>query len=234
MDFGKALTFMFQDPNWVAKLGIGILVTLAGIVFSPVLIGFVAIFILMGYSLDVVRNVLDGKEYPLPEWQDWSGFFVRGLKLFGAQIVWALPIILLAIPVGIGSALTSGQNQSAGVIAIGALFLAGGIGLTILYGIFMALLYPAIYVRLARTDRFAAALDVGKLWSFTVANIGNVIIALLLTMVTGLIAAILSPLGLLAFIIGVVVTVLFASFWQMLVQVHLYGQVGALSKTPIA
>lgn len=68
-------------------------------------------------------------------------------------------------------------------------------------------------------------------WGFTLANIGNVIIALLPTIVTGLIAAILAPLGLLAFIIGVPVTVLFASFWQMLVQVHLYGQVGALSKT---
>lgn len=68
-------------------------------------------------------------------------------------------------------------------------------------------------------------------WGFTLANIGNVIIALLPTIVTGLIAAILAPLGLLAFIIGVLVTVLFASFWQTLVQVHLYGQVGALSKT---
>jgi len=56
MDFGKALTFMFQDPNWVAKLGIGILVTLAGIVFSPVLIGFVAVFVLTGYTIDVVRS----------------------------------------------------------------------------------------------------------------------------------------------------------------------------------
>ena len=23
MDFGKAFTYMFQDPNWLAKLGIG-------------------------------------------------------------------------------------------------------------------------------------------------------------------------------------------------------------------
>jgi hypothetical protein len=231
MDFGKALTFMFQDPNWVAKLGIGLLVTLAGIVFSPVLLGFVAIFILTGYTIDVVRNVLDGKEYPLPEWQDWGGFFVRGLKLVGVIIVLALPFIPIMIPFGIGSALSNSENQAVNVI--GVLFMVFGFGLALLYGLFLVLIQPAIYVRLARTDRFAAALDVGKLWSFTVANIGNVIIALLLTIVTGLIAAILSPLGLLAFIIGVLVTVLFASFWQMLVQAHLYGQVGALSKTSI-
>jgi hypothetical protein len=231
MDFGKALTFMFQDPRWVAKLGIGILVTLAGIVFSPVLIGFVAIFILTGYTVDVVRNVLDGKEYPLPEWQDWGGFLTRGLKLVGVIIILALPFIPIMIPFGIGSALTNSENQAVNVI--GVLFMIFGFGLALLYGLFLVLIQPAIYVRLARTDRFAAALDVGKLWSFTRDNIGNVIIALLLTIVAGLIAAILAPLGLLVFIIGVLVTVLFASFWQMLVQVHLYGQVGALSRTPI-
>lgn len=231
MDFGKALTFMFQDPNWVAKLGIGILVTLAGIVFSPVLIGFVAVFVLTGYTIDVVRNVLDGKEYPLPDWQDWGGFLTRGLKLFGVMIILALPFIPIMIPFGIGSALASSENQAVNVI--GVLFMVFGFGLALLYGLFLVLIQPAIYVRLARTDRFAAALDVGRLWGFTVANIGNVIIALLLTIVTGLIAAIISPLGLLAFIIGVLVTILFASFWQMLVQAHLYGQVGALSKTAI-
>jgi len=231
MDFGKALTFMFQDPNWVAKLGIGILVTLAGIVFSPVLIGLAAVFVLTGYTIDVVRNVLDGKEYPLPEWQDWSGFLFRGLKLFGVIIVLALPFIPIMIPFGLGNFLASSENQAVNVI--GVLFTVFGFGLALLYGLFLVLIQPAIYVRLARTDRFAAALDVGKLWGFTVANIGNVIIALLLTMVAGLIAAIIAPLGLLVFIIGVLVTVLFASFWQTLVQVHLFGQVGALSKTSI-
>ena len=31
MDFGKAFTYMFQDPNWLAKLGIGTLLVLLGI-----------------------------------------------------------------------------------------------------------------------------------------------------------------------------------------------------------
>ncbi len=32
MDFGKAFTYMFQDPNWLGKLGIGTLLMLVGIV----------------------------------------------------------------------------------------------------------------------------------------------------------------------------------------------------------
>jgi hypothetical protein len=231
MDFGKALTFMFQDPNWVSKIGIGILVLLVGIVLSPVLIGLAAFFILTGYSLDVVRNVLDGKEYPLPEWQGWGGFFVRGLKLAGVIIVWALPFILILIPAVIGSALTGSDNQ--GVNVIGVLFMVFGFGLALLYGIFLALIQPAIYLRLARTDRFAAALDVGKLWAFTRDNIVNVIISLLLIWLTGLIGAVIAGLGIIAFIIGLVVSIPFAALWQTLVQSHLYGQIGALSKTSI-
>lgn len=231
MDFGKALTFMFQDPNWVSKIGIGILVLLVGIVLSPVLIGLAAMFILTGYSLDVVRNVLDGKEYPLPEWQGWGGFFIRGLKLVGVIIVLALPFILILIPAVIGSALTGSDNQ--GVNVIGVLFMVFGFGLALLYGLFLALIQPAIYLRLARTDRFAAGLEVGKLWAFTRDNIGNVIISLLLIWLTGLIGAVIAGLGIIAFIIGLVVSIPFAALWQTLVQSHLYGQIGALSKTSL-
>ena len=31
MDIGKSFTFMFEDPDWLRKLGIGTIVTLAGI-----------------------------------------------------------------------------------------------------------------------------------------------------------------------------------------------------------
>jgi hypothetical protein len=231
MDFGKALTFMFQDPNWVSKIGIGILVLLVGIVLSPVLIGLAAIFILTGYSLDVVRNVLDGKEHPLPEWQDWSGFFIRGLKLVGVFLVLALPFIPLMIPFGIGNALTTSDNQAVNVI--GVLFMVLGFGLALLYGIFLVLIEPAVYLRLARTDRFAAGLEIGKLAAFTRDNIVNVIIAILLTLMTGLIGAVMAGLGVIAFIIGLVVSIPFSALWQTLVQVHLYGQIGALSKTSL-
>ncbi len=52
MDFGKAFTFMFEDPDWLRKLGIGTLVGLVGLLFSPVLIGFIPLIILFGYTLD--------------------------------------------------------------------------------------------------------------------------------------------------------------------------------------
>ncbi|MGQ9490756.1 MAG: DUF4013 domain-containing protein [Anaerolineae bacterium] len=230
MDFGKAFTFMFEDPDWLRKLGIGTLVGLASIVFMPLLIGLIPLIILVGYALDTLRNVMDGRERPLPEWEDWGGFLLRGFRLSAAFFVWALPAILVAIPLFLGSVLA---DQGRGMEAIGVVLIVCSSCLLILWGLFLALISPAIYARVARLENFSAAFEFGKIWAFTRDNIGNVIIAILLTWVAGLIASLIAGLGLIALLIGVIVTIPFASLWQSLVQAHLYGQVAANSITPV-
>lgn len=232
MDFGKAFTFMFEDPDWLRKLGIGTLVGLVGILFSPILIGLIPLIMLMGYSLDTLRNVMDGKEHPLPEWDDWGGFLGRGFKLCAAFFVWALPALLMVIPLSIGSALTD-QTNAGGLEAVAALLIICGSCLMIVWGLFIALISPAIYVRIARTDRFSAAFEFGKLWAFTRDNLGNIIIAIVLIWVAGLIAAVIAGLGVIAIVIGLLVTIPFANLWQYLVQAHLFGQIGAHNVTAI-
>ncbi len=231
MDFGKAFTFMFEDPDWLRKLGIGTLVGLAGILFSPLLIGFIPLIMLLGYTLDTLRNVMDGRAHPLPDWEDWGGFLRRGFRLCAALFIWALPIILIALPLTVGGTLTD-QNSS-GTEAIGAILITCSSCLLLLWGLVLALFTPAIYARVARTERFAAAFELGKLWSFTRDNIGNVVIALLLTWVAGLIAAVIAGLGIIALGIGILVSLPFANLWQYLVQAHLFGQIGASSVSAI-
>ncbi len=230
MDFGKAFTFMFEDPDWLRKLGIGTLVGLAGIIFAPFLIGLVAIIALLGYALDTLRNVMDGRERPLPEWEDWGGFLVRGFRLLAAFFVWLLPAILAAVPLGIGSALA---DRGRGMEAVGILLIICSSCVLVLWGLFVTLISPAIYARLARLDRFSAAFEFGKIWAFTRDNIGNVIIAILLTWVAGLVAGLIAWLGVIALLIGVLITTPFAALWQYLVQAHLFGQVAVNSITPV-
>jgi len=71
------------------------------------------------------------------------------------------------------------------------------------------------------------------MWAFTRDNLGNVIIALLLLIVVGVIASLVAGLGLLALIIGILITIPFATLWQYLVQAHLFGQIGKYSVTPV-
>lgn len=231
MDFGKAFTFMFEDPDWLRKLGIGTLVGLAGILFSPLLIGFIPLIMLLGYTLDTLRNVMDGRGRPLPDWEDWGGFLKRGFRLCAALFIWALPIILIALPLTVGGTLTD-QNSS-GTEAVGAILITCSSCLLLLWGLVLALFTPAIYARVARTERFASAFELGKLWSFTRDNIGNVVIALLLTWVAGLIATVIASLGIIALGIGLLVSIPFANLWQYLVQAHLFGQIGASSVSAI-
>lgn len=234
MDFGKAFTFMFDDPDWVRKLGIGVVVGLVATLLSPILIGLIPAIIILGYCLDVLRNVYNGREFPLPEWEDWGGFLARGFKLLVAFFVWLLPLILLSIPIFVGAALAGGQNSNSGAgAAFGALFIICASCLMLLWGLFVLLISPAIYIRLAVADRFGAAFEVGKLWALTRDNLGNVIIAILLTIVAGIIASIAGSLGFILLVIGALVTIPAATLWQYLVQAHLFGQIGRTSVTPV-
>jgi hypothetical protein len=225
MDFGKAFTYMFQDPNWIAKLGIGTLLVLVGIALSPLLIGFLPLLIVTGY-------VQLGHEHPLPEWQDWGKFFMLGLKLGVALFIWALPMFIGFVPVLAGSVLSDNGN-SGGAGAIAALLIICGSCLMFLWGLFIALLTPAIYARIAATNRFGSAFELGRIWEFTRDNLGNVIIAIVLVWLAGLIAAIAGMLGFAALCIGALITIPLASLWQYLVQAHLFGQIAAQSVTAI-
>jgi hypothetical protein len=231
MDFGKAFTFMFDDPDWLRKLGIGVLVGFLGIVLTPLLVGVIPLIMVVGYSLDALRNVVDGREHPMPDWTDWGGFLVRGVKLMIAFVVWMLPLFLIMAPLFIGTAMTSDQNGTG--VALGVLLITCASCLLFLWGLFVWLISPAIYIRLAVTGRLGAAFELGKLWTLTRDNLGDVILALLLGIVAGLVAAIVGSLGWLLLCVGFLITVPLATLWQYLVQAHLFGQIGRKSITPI-
>lgn len=72
MNFGKAFTYIFDDPKWLDKIIIPIL-------FS--LIPVVGMFVLMGYVLRTTRNVAEGVEYPLPQC-DFGDDLALGFKFF--------------------------------------------------------------------------------------------------------------------------------------------------------
>ena len=233
MDFGKAFTYVFEDPDWVRKLGIGTLLMLLGILFSWLIIGLIPLIIILGYTVDVVRNVMNGERHPLPEWQDWGGFFNRGLKLFIAFFVWALPIIIVLIPVMIGGALTDSNRDLGGMEAIGILLTICGSCLMLLWSLVLTLFTPAIYVRFASTGRLSSAFEFGKLWGFTQRNLGDVIVSIILVLLAGLIAAVAGMLGFVALLIGALITIPAASLWQYLVQSHLFGQIGAKDRASV-
>lgn len=215
MDIGKAFGFVFEDPEWVTKVLMGGLMTLGGALLSPILVGFFFLFVLQGYALELLKNVRDGLEHPLPRWENWGDRAVRGLKLFVIFLIWAIPIIAVSLMSFVISALAA-DNQDLAPLAVAASLCLGCVSL--LWGIWLAVLSPAIYARFAETEQISAGFELNRLLAFTRDNLGDVIVAVLISLVASVVA-------LIAGAILCVIGLLFTGFWAALVQFHLFGQI---------
>jgi len=207
MDFAKAFTYVFDDEQWVKKVLIG------GILMLIPIVNLVTV----GYWLKVLKNVAEGATTPLPEWDDFGDYFVKGLMSVLASMIWAIPIILLAAVTAMLSAVTG--YDSAGTTRVAApivLCIWGMSCLSGLYGLFLGLVLPAAHALYAVTGEFGAFFRFGEIRSFIMSNLGNYIIALLLFLVAQFIAG----FGVVLCFVGVV----FTQFWAMLVGSHLLGQ----------
>ncbi len=182
----QALTFPFRDNKFL----IACLVT-----FSMFLIPIVPYLALRGYSFRIMKRVLqeDG-QLDMPEWDDWGQFLKDGLRLWGANLVYSLPLLVLwagmftlyALFMITLIAASAGRESDilAAFSVLGAFFpiLMAVVMLVML--IFQAVLYfflPAANAHLAAKDRFGAAFAVGEWGRVLKANFGGFAILFLLS-----------------------------------------------------
>ena len=212
MDIGKSFTYMFDDEKWVQKLAIGGLLVLVSII--P-LVNIFTLLVVVGYSLRVLKNVSDGSDQPLPEWDDWGGDWTKGLFVVLAYLIYSIPVWVIS---GISWAITAISGTDPGSMeGIGALCTVGLSCLSALWGLFMAIVLPAGTIKYAREGDFGAFFRFGEIFRFIGDNLSNYIVALLLIIVARLVAG----LGIIICVVGV----FFTGFWSALVTAHLLGQV---------
>lgn len=226
MDVGKSIRFIFEDKQWLSKVLIGALILMVSIPLTFVLVGFLGLAIVTGYSLDVLRNVRNGAARPLPEWRDqWGEWLVEGLKLLLILFVWSLPIILLNLFTTIGNGMMTSGSDLLGLF--GGMTVAVASCLTLLWGIVVALVTPAIYVRLADSRDLSSGFQFNTIYVWTRDRIGDVVIAVILsTLLTLALVLVGAVIGVLLCGIGLVLTLPAATMISTLVTVHLYAQIG--------
>lgn len=97
MTIQRAFTFLFDDPKWIEK--VIILVIVAGLsgALTPLLVGFVGWAILMGYQTDLIRNVQTGMQHPLPRWNDFGRLVMNGGGVFLAYFIYLIPNLFLSV-----------------------------------------------------------------------------------------------------------------------------------------
>lgn len=218
MDIGRSFTYMFEDRDWVKKILIG------GVINFIPIVNFAS----SGYFIEALKNTAEGRELPLPEWDNFGGKFMKGLIAGIAGFLYALPImVVMGIVFGLVAVVTGAVSDEDTAAAVATACSGIGYCLMFVYMILLMLILPAATVRYALTEQFGAFFRFGEIWAFIKANIGGYIVALLIALVAGLIAGIV---GSIACGIGT----LFTSVWAMLVGANLLGNLARSAVQPAA
>lgn len=217
MDFGKAFTFVFDDPDWVKKLGIAAAIFLVSLLLSVVIVGLAGLVLIAGWMYELVRRVINHDPTPLPEWDDFGGYFKKGLQVVVVGFVYSLPAILVSACQQTLAVMMQNQSGSDQTMASAAMLVAVCLGcFSLIYGIFLGIVLPAAIGNLVAAGQMSAGFRFGEVFGLVKAAPGAYIMVLL----GGIVASIIASLGVILCAIGIVATMAYAT----VIQGHLYGQ----------
>lgn len=208
MNYGYAFSFQFKDDEWIKKFLIAALFTLIPII-GPLF--------LAGWGLEITRRVIVKDPEPLPPWNDFGNYLVKGIQLIVIGFVYALPIIL--VQTCIQSVYIAGSENiyNDDTFAVIAVIFQTCLGcLTFLYSIFLGLFLPAAIGHFAAEGSFGAAFRVGEIFNI----LKNGFAAYLIVLVFSFVLPFIAMLGLMFCLIGV----FFTAPYTMMVFQYLIGE----------
>lgn len=88
----EALNYPLEGDKSDNNLIIGTLLVFASVFVLP-------IFILAGYFARTIRNANNGE--PAPEFEDYTGLFVDGVKIVGVYLVYFIALFAMIVPIAI-------------------------------------------------------------------------------------------------------------------------------------
>lgn len=236
IDIGKAISHLFDDPEWISKTALGALLSVL-----PILN-----FTVVGYELRLIRNVSQGEARPLPSWNDFGEMFVEGLWLGIARIIYGLPVafgVILAIMTFYGSLIfgsiaTESQrgdsNPAVGAFVLIA-FLGGGTfcGLAILYSLALGFLSPAIAANFARQGTLASCFNLSQIITLIRRNANPYLMVWVTALLAGVIYLGISSAS--SFLLCLNFLILLpAVFWMYTMIAHATGQFLALANPELS
>ncbi len=205
MEFGRSFSYIFEDKDWFKKL------ILPGLCMLIPVIGWM---VALGWALQATRNVIDGVEAPLPD-LDFGRDLGRGFYAFLIGFIYSLPGAILS---GISARLMGfGEMHGEGLgLAIGAL--AAVIGLvTALINIVTSFITTTATANFVAKGTFGAGFKFDEIFRMLKTNFVDWLIVLLGTLLA---VGIIGPLGSIACVVGLLVTLPFG----LAVMGHLIGQ----------
>jgi hypothetical protein len=234
MDIGKSFSYPFEDDDWISKLFLGTIVSLI-----PILN-----FAWTGYTVDIVRNVIDGVTLPMPEWSDFGDKFVKGFFIWAAGFIYALPALIIGcLPIGllVIPASIEGSNTSETFFSI---FTGVGIFfacLIVLYSLALSFYFPAVFINFAKKGTFGSCFEIGEIVKIVSKNTSKYLTAWLVSIVGAIVVGIV--VALISIVLGLIICIGWVLMWLIsalssvylfTLYAHLFGQVAAPEATSVA
>jgi hypothetical protein len=212
MDLGKAFTFITEDEQWLMTLLIG-----GALLFIPIF-GW---FVLLGFSMEIARNVLRGSARPLPRWENFGEKFMLGLYSFVIQLVYVLPAILLLFLFlcVFGLLAAAGQGNEEAITGILVLTAICFLPLFLVASVITQPFMWAAHARYLQTGSLGAAFRFSEIFATTRANLGVWVVVWLLYLLCGMVA----QAGVVIFFVGLLISIPYA----YMVFGHILGQAAA-------
>lgn len=205
MNFGLSFGYIFQDQDWFKKLLLPALC---------MLIPIVGWMVALGWALKAARNVMDGREAPLPD-LDFGNDILRGFFAFLIGFVYSLPVSIIN---KMGGWVRNWGYRGNEVAMVGTGLVTAVLALiAFLLGVVATFISVAAIAHYVAKDDLGAAFRLNEVFDILKANLGDWVIVVLGTILA---VGIIGPLGTIACIIGVVLTLTYG----LAVMGHLIGQ----------
>ncbi len=205
MKFGLSFSFIFQDEDWFKKL------ILPGLCL---LIPFIGWMVVLGWALRIAQNLIAGEASPLPE-LNFGDDLLSGFFVFLIGFVYSLPADILSAVSGWMGRWYFFDMEYGNLLT--GLF-SGGIGLLAFFlGLFTSLLALAAIANYAAKGELGAAFRLSEVFDLLKTNFGAWLIVALGTVLA---LGVIGPLGALACILGVILTLPYG----FAIMAHLLGQ----------
>lgn len=213
-NIAEAFTYQFKDKKYLNKFILGSLFTFLSFLIIP-------IPFLIGYTVLNIKNIIDKKEFPMPEWKDLGKMYVSGIKFFIYCIGYFIPafcIIFLSIAVAFLPMLF--EDSDITVLFIIPMFFVQG--LSMVYSMLMQLISPVLYIKYAKGEPMKNFYQFKNIYLYIKNNFIHIILAYVVVMAAGFIAS----FSMLLFFIGILPGI----FYSMTVMAYIYAQVELQAK----
>ncbi|KAA3620430.1 MAG: DUF4013 domain-containing protein [Calditrichaeota bacterium] len=204
MNFAEALSFTFEDSDWLKKMAIGGALNFAGWFMG---LFFITGIFTLGYFVLIISNVYKNNKPELPGWNEISAIFVDGLVGGIVMLLYFLMVAIIITPIIIDLAMNDSMSDLSQGLTIASVAVLGVIVLSVLSNLGL--------IVWATSKNFVLAINPIAVLKLTHNYLGALIGILVFTFI----------LNSILFFGGLAIVSPFFLFWGAAVQAHLFGQV---------